>query len=83
MQNVGFPMMRLICRIGTSFLPAFSTIMQKPKASLYMNSVVRKSLFRVSDQSQHKPGCTAIEDGWRLEILDLESRAIVLPMVLA
>ena len=32
----------------------------------------------VSDQVPHKPGCTATEDGQRLEILDLESRGIVL-----
>ena len=31
-----------------------------------------------SDQVQHKPVCTVTEDGWRLEILDLESRGIVL-----
>ena len=32
------------------------------------------------DQVPHKPGCTATEDGWRLEISDLESRGIVLSM---
>ena len=31
-----------------------------------------------SDQVRHKPGCTDTEDGKRLEILDLESRGIVL-----
>ena len=31
-----------------------------------------------SDQVQHKPACTVTEDGTRLEILDLESRGIVL-----
>ena len=31
-----------------------------------------------SDQVRHKPGCTNTEDGLRLEILDLESREIVL-----
>ena len=34
---------------------------------------MRKSVFGVSDQVRHKPGCTAAEDGWRLEILDLGS----------
>ena len=38
--------------------------------------VVRKPVFRVSDQVRHKPGCTATEDGWRLEISDLGSRGI-------
>ena len=32
----------------------------------------------VSDMVRHKPGCTATEDGSRLEISDLESRGIVL-----
>ena len=32
---------------------------------------MRKSVFGVSDQAQHKPGCTATEDGLRLEISDL------------
>ena len=31
-----------------------------------------------SDQVRHKPGCTVTQDGQRLEILDLESRGIVL-----
>ena len=31
-----------------------------------------------SDQVRHKPGCTVTEDGKRLEILDLESKGIVL-----
>ena len=31
-----------------------------------------------SDQVRHKPGCIVTEDGWRLEILNLESRVIVL-----
>ena len=37
-----------------------------------------KPVFRVSDQVQHKPGCTITEDGKRLEISDLASRGIVL-----
>ena len=28
---------------------------------------MRKPVFRVSDQVRHKPGCTAIEDGYRLK----------------
>ena len=32
----------------------------------------------VSEQVQHKPSCTSSEDGYRLEILDLESGGIVL-----
>ena len=43
-----------------------------------MSLVVIKPVFGVSDQVRHKPGCTATEDGWRLEISDLGSRGIVL-----
>ena len=32
----------------------------------------------VSEQVQHKLSCTSTEDGYRLEILNLESREIVL-----
>ena len=39
-----------------------------------MSCVVRKSVFGFSDQVQLKPGCTASEDGYGLEIWDLESR---------
>ena len=35
----------------------------------------------VSEQVQHKPACTVTEDGYRLEILDLESRGIVISML--
>ena len=49
------------------------------QSHLYMSLVVRKSVFGVSDQVPHKPGCTATDvDGWRLEISDLRSRGIVL-----
>ena len=34
----------------------------------------------VSDLVRHKPGCTATEDGLRLEISDLGSREIVLSL---
>ena len=34
----------------------------------------------VFDQVRHKPGCTATGDGYRLEILDIKSTWIVLPM---
>ena len=37
---------------------------------------MRKLVFRVSDQVRHKPGCTATEDGWRLESLDLEEEGL-------
>ena len=38
----------------------------------------QKTNVLVSDLIRHKPGCTATEDGSRLEISDLESRGIVL-----
>ena len=34
----------------------------------------------VSDQVRHRPGCTATEDGQRLEISDLDSNGSVLSM---
>ena len=37
-----------------------------------------KTSILVSDLVRHKPGCTVTEDGLRLEILDLESKGIVL-----
>ena len=39
-----------------------------------------KTNILVSDQVWHKPGCTATEDGQRLEIWDLGRRGIVLSM---
>ena len=41
---------------------------------------MRKPVYVVFDQVRHKPGCTAKEDGFRLEISDLRSRRIVLSM---
>ena len=37
---------------------------------------MRKLVFRVSNQVQHKPGCIATEDGERLEISDLGIRGV-------
>ena len=48
--------------------------------SLYMSLVVRKPVFGVSDLVRHKPGRTTTEDGYRLEISDLDRREIVLSM---
>ena len=42
-----------------------------------MCHIMRKPVFGASDQVRHKPGCTA-EGGWRLEILNLGRRGIVL-----
>ena len=39
-----------------------------------------KTKVLVSDLVRHKPGCTATEDGWRLDISDLENGGIVLSM---
>ena len=39
---------------------------------------MKKHVFGVSDQVRHKPGCMDTEDGKRLDILDLGSRAIIL-----
>ena len=37
---------------------------------------MRKPVFGVSDMVRHKPGCTATEDGWKLEISDVDRRGI-------
>ena len=47
-----------------------------------MSSDARKPVFGVSDQVRHKYGCTATEDGYRLEISDLGSRRNVLSVYL-
>ena len=47
---------------------------------LKMSLVLRKPVFGVSDHVWHKPGCTATEDGYKLEISDLGRRGIVLSM---
>ena len=44
---------------------------------------MRKPVFGVSDQAPHKPGCTATEDGYRLEISYIGSRWIVLSVSVA
>ena len=40
-----------------------------------------KPVFAVSDGVRHKPGCSATDDDWRLEISDLGSRGLVLSML--
>ena len=55
--------------VGIKFGPIFMP---------HMSLVVRKPVFGVSDQVQHKPGCTTTEDSESLEISDLGSRGIVL-----
>ena len=47
---------------------------------LFYEHVREKTNNLGSDQVWHKPPCTVSEDGKRLEILDLESRGIVLSM---
>ena len=47
---------------------------------LFYEPVREKTNNLGSDQVWHKPACTVSEDGKRLEILDLESRGIVLSM---
>ena len=50
----------------------------KEVCNLYdLSLVVGKSVFGVSDQIPQKPGCTATEDGCRLEISDLGRRGFV------
>ena len=46
----------------------------------HMSCISRKPVFGISNQVGHKLDFKATEDGLRLEILDLESRGIVLPI---
>ena len=46
-----------------------------------MGRNARKPVFGVSDKVRHKPGCTVTKDVQRPEILDLESRGIVLSVL--
>ena len=39
--------------------------------------VIRKPVFRSSDQALHKQGCAATQDVKRFEILDSGSRGII------
>ena len=52
---------------------------------VYLEKVIyeprrEKTINVVSEQVRHKPSCTNTEDGYRLEILDIDSRGIVLPV---
>ena len=44
----------------------------------HMSHDARKLVFWVSDQVRQKPVCAATEDGYKLEILNLRRRGIVL-----
>ena len=48
----------------------------------FISRVARKPVFRVSDQVQHKQGCTNTEDGKSLENSELGSRGILLSKAL-
>ena len=55
-----FPLAASICQ-KKRFLPDLDCL--KHLLFSYLSLVVRKPVFMVSDQVQHKPGCTATEDG--------------------
>ena len=44
----------------------------------HMSHVTRKPVFGVCHQGRFKPGSTAAETSWRLEILNIETRDIIL-----
>ena len=59
----------------------WSHVMRTPASVKFLNELRReKTHVLVSDLVRHKTGCTATGDGYRLEILDLESRGIVLSL---
>ena len=47
-------------------------------ATLHMSHVMRKPIYRVSDQVRRKPACAATEARQWLEISDMETRGIIL-----
>ena len=66
--KTGFPVKSLCTKSISNFMSHVH------HDSLYMSLVVRKPFFGVSDQVQHKPGCTATEDGLRLEISEFRKK---------
>ena len=62
----------------SSWMAIQKYVTMKHYFSTLYEPVVRKTVLGVLDQ--HEPGSTASEDGKRLEILDIESRGIVLFM---
>ena len=65
--------------LSLSSLPCFSNgfaVWKKISYNHEMSLVVRKPVFGISDHVLYKPGCTAMEDGYRLEMLDLGSTCI-------
>ena len=75
------------CAITAQLICTFFSHIEK--VDFLMTQLIQKPTYEprhektkvlVYDLVRHKPGCIATEDGWRLEILDLESRGIVLSM---
>ena len=62
----------------TTRLTCGSLVQDGVNLTLKMSCLISKALFRVSNQVQHKPGCSISKDGKRHDILDLGSRGIVL-----
>ena len=61
------------------FAPPMLRLVYEKLAEL--SPFTKKSVFRVSDQVEHKLGCTATGGGQRLDISYLGSREIVLSML--
>ena len=53
-------------------------VKKRPSCATIIKPRREKSIFGVSEQARHKPGCTATKDGKMLEIADLGGRGIVL-----
>ena len=64
--------------VDKSVLVAFFLMSVSGLLSSLLSLDMRKLVFGVSDKVRHKPGCTATEDGMRLEIFDLDRRGILL-----
>ena len=75
--------------VSSSYIKRFSIAPYDTSFAINVHASLRKEISEprhektnvlVSDLVRHKPGCTATEEGYRLEISDLESRGIVLSM---
>ena len=68
----------LLCTVAILFVLSYIACFARKWGINKLNEPSGKNVFGVYEQVQHKPGCTATEDGLRLEISDLERRGMVL-----
>ena len=65
-------------KLNAGYILGCPKILEKYVTTTIIELRHEKTNILVFDLVRHKPGCTATEDGYRLEISDLESREIAL-----